>query len=121
MSGVQIGLCRLRGKDITIRVTHTERGDPFWSAVPPHPDDVDEGVFIYVTCVNDESLIVMASSPRALEEALFAILETFVDICAKYLSTITLDKGKTEALLKFRGKAADAKGQHFHISRHIEA
>ena len=88
--------------------------------MPPHSDDVDEGVFIYVIFGNDESLIVMASSPRALDEALSVILEAFADICAKYLITITWAKGKTEALLKFRGKAADAKEQHFHISRHIE-
>ena len=63
----------------------------------------------------------MASSPRALDEALSVVLEAFVDICAKSLITISWAKGKTEALLKFRSKAADTKEQHLNISKHIEA
>eukprot|EP00973_Karenia_brevis_P001721 234277-Karenia_brevis.AAC.1 len=75
----------------------------FWLGVSPECDSTD---IIDVTFVDDEAVVLMASSAAKLDKAISILLQllsiTFADLDFK----INWDKGKTECCLLYRGAGA---------------
>ena len=55
------------------------------------------------TYVDDEALLLIASSPANLDRAIDKLLHVLVEAFGKYSLTINWAPGKAEAMLKYRG------------------
>jgi len=58
------------------------------------------------TFVDDEALVLLARSPLALDAAMNIMLQSLVEIFSRYGLIINWMPGKTEAMIKYRGKDA---------------
>jgi hypothetical protein len=70
---------------------------------------------IDATFVDDECLVLIAYSPRSLDLAIELLLKHLVQVFEQSRSEINWKPGKTEALLKYRGKNAT---KHVQRRRH---
>ena len=84
---------------------------PFWGHSDVHvatecrPDENDETV-IEVTFVDDEAIMLASKSPRRLELAILALLESLCTVSSSLGLELNFKPGKSEAFLVFRGKNA---------------
>ena len=58
------------------------------------------------TYVDDEALILLAKSPRLLDEGIEVLLNTLVGVFRKFGLSINWALGKTEIMLRYRGTGA---------------
>ena len=73
---------------------------------PCEADCAEEVNVVDVTFVDDEAGMITAESPRALNVAIYSVLEAFVEVFHAVGLIIHWSKGKSEALLQYRGKHA---------------
>ena len=69
---------------------------------------------IDATYVDDEAFVLVAKSPKLLDGAIDILISTLTTVFAKYALDINWRKGKTEAMIKYRGKDAT---KHFEQRR----
>jgi hypothetical protein len=93
----------------TILVLKLADGTPFWSSRTPEACETVDVDVIEVTFVDDEAAITMASSPVKLEKAISIVVDAFNRTFAEFGLTINWKKGKSEGMLRLRGKNATAK------------
>ena len=58
------------------------------------------------TYVDDEALVLLAKSPDLLDSAINVLLGSLVSVFSSFSLAINWDPGKTEMMLKYRGKGA---------------
>ena len=75
---------------------------PFWSDVPSS-QRTDEHEVVEATFVDDEALVLVASSPKSLDKAINCLLEAVTEVFERFLLKMNWAKGKSEALLRYRG------------------
>eukprot|EP00973_Karenia_brevis_P014950 2039661-Karenia_brevis.AAC.1 len=61
---------------------------------------------VEVTFVDDECIMLCASTPRLLQKAAAMLLEAVVETFTLFALEINWSKGKSEAMVKFRGDGA---------------
>ena len=98
----------MKARGVTMRASSSDgAGDPFWSAaLHAAPEGADE--FLDVTFVDDEALVLLAPSPRALDAVMDIALAALAATFQRYMLAINWSRGKSEALLKYRGRHAVA-------------
>jgi hypothetical protein len=101
---------RLRTAGIVL-VLKGAGAEPFWSSDDGTWDTSDTPV-VEVTYVDDEAAVVVAPSPAALDIAIDILLRSYVEVFSDYGLVINWHKGKSEALLVYRGH---------HAARHLDA
>ena len=99
--------CQLHNKGIVFSAKYIN-GEPFWADEyadsPGAPHEVVEASF-----VDDTAMALIASSPKALDDAIAALLDIDTEFFHRFALNINFAKGKTEALLRYRGKHATAR------------
>ena len=106
---------KMRKHGILLHVKSSE-GIAFWSdyasasSVDVNCDGAEE--VSDATFVDDECIFITASSPASLDSSIEFLLTSFISVFGASGFVINWAKGKTEALLKYRGKNA---------SKHLEA
>ncbi len=106
---------RLVEKDVLLKLPFRARGTPWHhNALPDEGHAVDHIVFD-TTYVDDEAILLAAPSPAELDKRVGIMLEELVATFSRFKLTINWDKGKTEALLVYRG---DGAGQHLRALYH---
>ena len=80
---------------------------PFW-AFDSAAHSFTESEVIEATFVDDSSIALVSSSPRALLTAVTVLLDVITATFARFALRINFSKGKTESLLKLRGKNSSA-------------
>ena len=76
-----------------------------WAALEPEPTDASVPI-VEVTFVDDEAILLTARSPAVLDKHLARVLDALCRVFRKYNMHINWNKGKTEALIVYRGKFA---------------
>ena len=80
---------------------------PFWAFDgTSHESYLHETV--EATFVDDSAIALVASSPKALVKAITTLLETLTSTYTKFALKINFQKGKTEGMLRLRGKNSSA-------------
>ena len=95
---------RLRSAGVVL-VLKVAGSEPFWASDDGTWDTSDAPV-VEVTYVDDEAAVVVSRSPAALDTAIEILLQSYVDVFSDYGLVINWQKGKSEALLVYRGKRA---------------
>ena len=92
---------RLAGEGIALRMVVPS--GPFW-----HPesgaDDMED--ILDAAFVDDEAMAFIAASPRLLDRAMSVLLQTVTSVFQALHLEINWSEGKTECILKYRGKNA---------------
>jgi len=97
---------RLKSHGILLRVKVPN--EPFWKEQSaPRPDDNMQDV-VDATFVDDECIILIASSPRTMEKAIDILLDTVIEVFGQSHLRINWLPGKTEAICILRGDGATA-------------
>ena len=94
--------CSMDQNGLSFRVVQHVR-TPWASQPSGHPQSAYARDATYV---DDEALVLVARSPILLDKAIDKLLEVLVDVFSKYGLNINWAPGKTEAMLKYRGKNA---------------
>ena len=76
----------------------------FWRSASAPPDTCTH--LSDVTFVDDEAAIVMTKTGAELDRAIDILLKTYVEVFVKFSLAINWAPGKSEAMLKYRGKHA---------------
>ena len=99
-------MCRelLKSEGIVLTV---KASSSFWAtdhneSGPGHHDILD------ATFVDDQCVILVASSPECLDRAIKILLRVIVNVFSVFALDINWGRGKTEALLQYRGKDSTA-------------
>ena len=101
-------LCKVRGslqEANVVLVLKSSSSQPFWSSDDGTWDTADVDV-VEVTFVDDEAAVVLAPSPKALDAEIECLLSAYVEAFSDYGLSINWNKGKSEALLAYRGRNA---------------
>ena len=100
------GRPRLKSAGV-ILVLRSSPGCPVWDEDPRVDNDSAQGEdIIEATFVDDEGLVLMASSPKILDTHIEKMLSALVDVFRCFGLTINWGKGKTEAVIRYRGRRA---------------
>ena len=68
--------------------------------------DADDEDVIDVIFVDDACFILLAKSPKLLDQAIQVLIKLLVEVFGRFQLGINWDKNKTEAMIKYRGKKA---------------
>ena len=93
----------LLAENVHLRI-HYNPAAPVWSpscGAPLAAADV-----VDITFVDDEAMMITACSPRQLQKSVNLLLSALQTTFDKYKMTVNWSKGKTEALMCYRGKHA---------------
>ena len=93
---------RLKQAGITLRVSAPDGA--FWSAADADP--ASDQHIVDVTFVDDEAIILIASSPAALDLAMWTMLDILLVTFRLAHLELNWSPGKSECILKYRGKRA---------------
>jgi hypothetical protein len=93
---------RLKSQGITFKLRR--RTSAFWHADAPF--SADEEDIIDVAFVDDLCVVLTATSPKLLWKASHELLLIIMELFKCFRLSVNWNKGKTEALVKFRGKMA---------------
>ncbi|CAK0843813.1 unnamed protein product [Prorocentrum cordatum] len=91
---------RLRQDGVTLRIPQAPGA--FWEPAPA--DDPRECEIVDAIFVDDEVVILLSESPRALARAINVLLEILIGTFSDFHLEIHCSKGKTEGLIALRGK-----------------
>ena len=94
---------RLAQQGITLRLKLPKSG-AFWGCCSD--EDADQKDIIDATFVDDECIVILGTTPRVLVRAIDSLLEITTTVFRLLHLEINFSKGKTEAILLFRGKQA---------------
>ena len=94
---------RLAQAGLTLRV-HVPH-DAFWAPSAPDEECTDA---VDVTFVDDECVVLVASSPSKLRAAVDILLDTILSVFGASHLQISWEPGKTEGIVRFRGPGAVA-------------
>jgi hypothetical protein len=97
----------LAEQGIVLRITATGTG-PFWGGACSnwHWGGNDGTPFVEITYVDDEAMMLAARSPAMLVVAYNMLLRTLCDTFAEFGFVINWSEGKTEAIVRYRGRHA---------------
>eukprot|EP00973_Karenia_brevis_P042286 5852134-Karenia_brevis.AAC.1 len=121
-----IALGRLRAKlddhGIILKVKARGASKAFWcsagvSATFNKDKDDSATTVVEVTYVDDEAIMLAATSPKALNRAIATLLEVLVDVFRKFGFRINWKEGKTECFVTFRGRHAAEEKRKLIIDR----
>ncbi|CAK0837731.1 unnamed protein product [Prorocentrum cordatum] len=104
----------MRRKGIALRVRSGEKA--FWGTTEDEGEEAaTEEEIIDATFVDDECIALAAASPQLLDRAIQTLLEVLCRLFRLCAMVINWAPGKTECMLRYRGKNASAHwGQHRH-------
>jgi hypothetical protein len=97
----------LRVKGVTLRVVKGNDVDPFWSKAFGTCGESSE-TFLDVTFVDDEAIAIVNRTTAGLDAMIDTILQELTDIFHRFHLTINWAKGKSEAVLRYRGAGASS-------------
>ena len=108
-SGYSIALSMLHTELESVGVTLNIHESPnaFWSQVDPN--QVEPHSAVDATFVDDECLVIMAPTPHQLDIAIDMLLSAVVRIFKGLSLDINWKPGKSECMLRYRGKRASSK------------
>ena len=84
------------------------KDDPFWSSAE-HSTTFTDDAIVEVTFVDDEAAAIVASSPAVLDRGIEIITQAYCNAFRKYNLQINWKRGKSEAMIKYRGRNATRK------------
>ena len=90
-------------EDVVLRLPEPESA-AFWC--PPSPDVPKSQPVLDAAFVDDEALVILGKTPRALDLAIDALLNTVFTVFDCLHLQLNANPGKTVALLQYRGKSA---------------
>ena len=83
-----------------------KRNCPFWAKVAEDDGDTEMQDVVEATYVDDECIILVASTAKALDLAIDALLQHLICIFRTYAFKINWARGKSEAMLVYRGRGS---------------
>ena len=98
----------LRELGVVLRLPVAGDTDGFWAAAAGG-DFAEDSELVDAAFVDDEVIVIMATSPAALDASIDATLHALIDVFGTHLLDINWARGKSEALLKYRGQDAVAR------------
>jgi hypothetical protein len=81
------------------------KDDPFWLSAE-HSTTFTPDAAVEVTFVDDEAAAIVASSPAVLDRGIEIITNAYCNAFRKYNLQINWKRGKSEAMIKYRGRRA---------------
>ena len=78
-------------------------GKPFW-CFDPEVDEYESHQILEVSFVDDTCVIILSKSPKLLVCSVNTVMAIIIEVFTKFSLKINFAKGKTECLLKLRGK-----------------
>jgi len=99
---------KLREAEVITLVSASVSSTIWHSSVPMHPGSVERVTAELVDCtfVDDEAVILLASSHRKLDHAIDIALNAFVDVFSTFSLVINWAPGKSECMLAYRRHGA---------------
>jgi len=106
-----------------LRSSLNTRGAPFWTPTDETARHTADPL-VEVTFVDDEAIGIVASSPAALDKAIDVIVASLRSAFTAFNLHINWKKGKSEAMLRYRGRGAakrlDARRSDRGLGIHID-
>ena len=99
---------KLKAEGIALSLKFSNSSPLFCSDPVSNASDVVDVVVVDVTFIDDEAIIVTAKSPDILDAHIAKVVEIVYCVFRDHFMTVNFKKGKTEAMMMYRGKNAAA-------------